>query len=258
MKQIRRDSLSPLNLQEWFWQPVFNDMINLLSTFNLENYPIPVDYLYKSVITGSSRKPIEVTTSTWACKFKKIQQIRAACIQGSGYLSVFNLVIKPCSDYNLPFFGADFVTLPNGHLLALDLQPVLKSDPFHTEDVWEKLIPIHDRWQSLLPDGGDIPPEAKSYFSPGFLWTRLPLGNSSDSIINESIRPAFKEYLSLYLQLISNADRVSREFSLKLLAGQKSYFTYRSEKDPARGMLTRFYGKEWAEEYIHQVLFNID
>ena len=64
--------------------------------------------------------------------------------------------------------------------------------------------------------------------------------------------------LSLYLQLISNADRVSREFSLKLLAGQKSYFTYRSEKDPARGMLTRFYGKEWAEEYIHQVLFNID
>ena len=258
MTTIRLNSLSPLNLKDWLWQPIFNDMIDLLSIRKLQNYPIPLEFLYKRVVTGSSRKPIQITTSTWACKFSKIKCMRAACIQGSGPLSVLNLVIKPSINYNLPFFGADFVTLPNGHLLALDLQPVLKSDRFHTEEVWKKLLPIHKRWQSLLPEGGDIPTEAKPYFSPGFLWTRLPLEKNSNLIIEEVIRPAFREYLSLYLELASNAERVSKDFSLKLQAGQKSYLNYRSLKDPARRMLTRFYGKEWTEDYIHKVLFKID
>ena len=258
MTLTRLNSLSPLNLKDWLWQPIFNDMLELLSIFKLQNYPIPVEFLYKRVVTGNSKKPIEITTSTWASKFTKVKQIRAACIQGSGSLSVLNLVIIPSVDYNLPFFGADFVTLPNGHLLALDLQPVLKNDRFHTDDVWKKLLPIHNRWQSLLPDGGDIPTEAKQYFSPGFLWTRLPLEKNSNLTIQEVIRPAFREYLSLYLELVSNAERVSKDFSLKLQAGQKSYLNYRSFKDPARGMLTRFYGKEWTEDYIHKVLFKID
>ena len=101
MNSIRLNSLSPLDLKEWFWQPIFNEMIDLLSIFKLENYPIPVDFLYKKAFTGSSRKQIEVTTSTWACRFNKIQQIRAACVQGNGSLSVFNLVIRPSIDYNL-------------------------------------------------------------------------------------------------------------------------------------------------------------
>ncbi len=255
---VRLNSLSPLDLEEWLWQPVFNDMIDLLSKFELENYPIPVDFLYKKSVSGSPKNPIEVTTSTWACQLTKIKQIRAACIQSNGPISIFNLVIRPSIDYNLPFFGADFVTLANGHLLALDLQPALKKERFHTEDVWSKLLPLHDRWQPLLPEGGDIPIEAEPYFSPGFLWTRLPLGLESDSIIKEVIRPAFRDYLALYLQLVSDSEKVPEELSLKLLAGQRSYFNYRSQKDPARGMLTRFYGKSWAEEYIQKVLFNLD
>jgi len=42
-----------------------------------------------------------------------------------------------------------------------------------------------------------------------------------------------------------------------LLAGQRRYTDYRAEKDPARGMLTRFYGSEWTENYIHTVLFDL-
>ena len=41
-----------------------------------------------------------------------------------------------------------------------------------------------------------------------------------------------------------------------LLEGQRRYLNYRAEKDPARSMLTRFYGKEWTESYIHNILFN--
>ena len=67
--------------------------------------------------------------------------------------------------------------------------------------------------------------------------------------------PAYLDYLNLYLDLVRKAQTVSSKRSLLIGNGQKSYINYRAEKDPARGMLSRFYGKEWTEAYIHKVLF---
>jgi len=155
----------------------------------------------------------------------------------------------------------NFIRFPlpdkNGHLLALDLQPALKFDLIHTENVWPQLRPIQKYWQSFFPSGGEIPKEAKSFFSPGFLWTRLPLSKESDMMISDFLKPAFAEYLALYIDLIKNSESVSKERALKILEGQKNYINYRSTKDPARAMLTRLYGNDWTETYINEVLFNV-
>ena len=50
---------------------------------------------------------------------------------------------------------------------------------------------------------------------------------------------------------------VSPDRCKQLLLGQKLYYNYRAEKDPARGMLSRFHGSEWTESYIHEVLFDL-
>ena len=113
-------------------------------------------------------------------------------------------------------------------------------------------------WRAELPDGGPIPDEAQPYFSPAFLWTRIPLGEEGDALIDRVIRPAFADYLQLYLALVEEAQAVDDERAALLLSGQKRYTAYRAEKDPARGMLTRFYGSEWTESYIHGVLFDLE
>ncbi len=256
MSNIRNNSMDKIGLYDWRWFDFLEDLIKKISIYEIKSLELPNNFLYKNTVSGSPKNPVKVSTSTWACKFNKISQVRAACIEGQGTFSVFNLLIHPSNHYDLPFFGADFVTLPKGHLLALDLQPSLKSDPLHTEDVWSRLLPIHKYWQSFFPSGGDIPKEAKSFFSPGFLWTRLPLGKESDTLISDYLRPAFNEYLSLYIDLINEAKSISNLRARKILDGQKEYINYRSTKDPARGMLTRFYGKDWTEEYITKVLFN--
>ena len=74
-------------------------------------------------------------------------------------------------------------------------------------------------------------------------------------MITEVIFPAFKDYLELYLELVSQSDAIDADRSELLLQGQKRYLSYRAEKDPARGMLTRFYGSDWTEAYINEVLF---
>ena len=61
-----------------------------------------------------------VNLSTWGVTHKKrIQFARAVCINSPNY-SVLNFLIIPNTIYNVPFFGVDFVSLPNSHLLVLD------------------------------------------------------------------------------------------------------------------------------------------
>ena len=253
----RHSSLDPVLIDGWRWQPFLDHAVDQLQNQNPVAYPIEAPFLQKAGQTGSKAKPVPVTTATWACSTTKLRQVRSACVEAGAAASVLNFVINPSCRYDLPFFGADLVTLPNGHLLALDLQPVDKTDSKHTEPVWERLMPIFERWRQALPDGGPIPEEAQPYFSPAFLWTRLPLGAEGDALIQNVIRPAFEDYLDLYLRLVNEAEPVSAERADHLLAGQRRYTAYRAEKDPARGMLTRFYGSEWTETYIHDVLFDL-
>ena len=257
MSIIRNNSMDNIALKNWRWITFLDNLIEQISIFDIEAIEIPNRFLYKKSVTRSSKNQMTITTSTWACKFNKIRQVRAACIEGGGSFSVLNLLIQPSNYHELPFFGADFVTLPKGHLLALDLQPALKFDSLHTQVVWPRLLSIHKYWQSVLPSGGAIPTEAQSFFSPGFLWSRLPLSKESDTMISDFLKPAFAEYLALYIDLIKNSEAVSKERALKILEGQKNYINYRSTKDPARAMLTRLYGNDWTETYINEVLFNV-
>ena len=116
---------------------------------------------------------------------------------------------------------------------------------------------MKEKWQSFFPPGGPIPPDAQSFFSPGFLWTRLPLGKESDRLIKEKFFLAFQDYLTLYMMLLKDSLEVSIERSEEILSGQKRYMEYRSAKDPARSMLKRFYGEEWTEKYISEILFKL-
>ena len=251
------NSLDNISIPNWRWANFLEKTQAAFSKYNLFPCSIEDHFLNKKVFIGSKKNKTQVQVSTWAFHSTKIRNARAACVQSGDDISVLNLLISPDYKYDLPFFGVDFVTLKNGHLIAIDLQPVLKNDFVHTQHVWDQLIPIHSKWQSLIPVGGAIPEEAKPYFSPGFLWSRIPLNAEGNQIIDKTIYHAFNNYLMLYIDLLDKAEKVSDTRSKNLLDGQKSYMDYRANKDPARGLLTSLFGKEWTEEYINGVLFNL-
>jgi phycoerythrobilin:ferredoxin oxidoreductase len=257
MQINRNNSLESISINNWRWAYFLDKTIKKFSICEPRPYPIENDYLFKESSFGSSSNPRKVILQTWGLKTQKIRQARCACLQAGEITSVMNLVISPFNNYDLPFFGADFVTLPNGHLIALDLQPALKDDIIHTKYFLGKLKSIHANWQYKLPSGGDIPLEARQYFSPAFLWSRIPLDAEGDKLISQIIKPAFDDYLNFFMDLVTNAKRISPERSAKVLDGQKKYMTYRATKDPARGMLRGFFGNTWAERYINNILFDL-
>lgn len=237
------------------YQPFLDYAIPLLKArLDLAAYPIPAGFERKEALTGKGKKEQLVVTTSHAFKSSKLRQIRAAHVEGGDALQVLNFVIFPQLNYDLPFFGADLVTLPGGHLIALDMQPLFHEAAYQKQ-YSEPILPIFNKYQKELPWGGDFPDEAKPFFSPAFLWTRP----KETEAVQITVFEAFKDYLQAYLDLVEQAQPVTDSQRLgEILEAQRRYINYRAAKDPARGMFTRFYGEEWTEEYIHGFLFDLE
>lgn len=236
------------------YQPFLDYAIALLTErLPLIPYPIPPGFEGKEAVVGKGKKQETIVTTSYGYQSPKLRQIRAAHVQGGNSLQVLNFVIFPRVSYDLPFFGADLVTLPGGHLIALDMQPLF-PDPAYQQKYTDPILPLFKAYQQHLPWGGDFPEEAQPFFSPAFLWTRP----QATEVVESQVFRAFKDYLGAYLDFVEQAETITEPEQLEaILASQRRYLGYRAEKDPARGMFTRFYGEEWTEEYIHGFLFDL-
>jgi phycoerythrobilin:ferredoxin oxidoreductase len=238
------------------YQPFLDYGIEYLkSRLDISEYPIPAGFDRNSAMTGKGDKQVEVLTTSHGFTAPKLRQIRAAHVQGGQSLQVLNFVIFPELNYDLPFFGADLVTLPGGHLIAIDMQPLFWNEPAYQDHYTTPILPMFQQYQAHLPWGGDFPEEARAFFSPAFLWTRP----QETEAVETHVFGAFKDYLKAYLDFVDRAEPITDPQRLEQIKqAQFRYVRYRAEKDPARGMLKRFYGEEWTEEYIHGFLFDLE
>ena len=78
MSSTRRNSLDPVAIDGWSWQPFLEDAVKSLQPLGIEPYPVKDEFLFKQDQTGSKAKPVTVTTATWACRNEKFRQVRAA------------------------------------------------------------------------------------------------------------------------------------------------------------------------------------
>lgn len=237
------------------YQPFLDWAVTLLKDeLELAPYPIPAGFESKSATVGKGKHESAVLTTSTAFSAEKLRQIRAAHVQGGAALQVLNFVIFPKLNYDLPFFGADLVTLPGGHLIAIDMQPLFQDAAYQAQ-YSQPILPMFERHRQHLEWGGDFPAEAQPFFSPAFLWTRP----TETAVVETQVFAAFKDYLKAYLQFVDHAMPITDPTRLQeIQSAHLRYLCYRAEKDPARGMFNRFYGTDWTEEYIHGFLFDLE
>ncbi len=239
----------------WRWHNFLKYIINNLSTYNCLEKKIPFEYSYKDSTYGSKKSKKNVNLSTWGVTHKKrIKFARAVCINSPNY-SVLNFLIIPNTTYNIPFFGVDFVSLPNSHLLVLDFQPSLKIQNQYSNDLLEKLLELKTSCHSSLPFAEKMSSDVARFFSPGVIWSKLPKGKRSDLLIANQLYISFKEYLNLYLDILFESKEVNMDLQKELINGQNNYLKYRRDNDPARPMLSSLFGKAFTESLIQEVLF---
>ncbi|CBJ33174.1 phycoerythrobilin:ferredoxin oxidoreductase [Ectocarpus siliculosus] len=226
----------------------------LESEIGLEPYPIPEGLEGNCAVVGKGRNLQTVETSITAFRSKKFRQVRAALVETDHATQVLNLVMFPSPSYDLPIFGADLVTLPGVHLICIDLQPAHPAQQLDAK-ADEAMHEAYKRHVEALPWGGDLPEAAQKFFSPHCLWAKL----DPKEAVEQKALDAMMDYLREYLRLVEDAEPVEGDGPLaEISSGHAEYSKYRRENDPARGMLTRFYGAEWTEAAIAGILFDFD
>ena len=240
---------------DWRWHNFLKYLTNNLSKYNCLEKTIPSEYSYKDSTYGSKKSKKNVNLSTWGVTHKKrIQFARAVCINSPNY-SVLNFLIIPNTIYNVPFFGVDFVSLPNSHLLVLDFQPPLKIEKQFSKRLLDQLLRLKTSCHSSIPLANKMSTDVARFFSPGLIWSKLPKEERSDFLIANQLYTSFTEYLSLYLEILFESQEANLELQKDLITGQNNYLKYRRDNDPARPMLSSLFGKEFTESLIKEVLF---
>ena len=157
---------------DWRWHNFLKYLTNNLNKYNCLEKIIPSKYSYKDSTYGSKKSKKNVNLSTWGVTHKKrIQLARAVCICSPNY-SVLNFLIIPNTIYNVPFFGVDFVSLPNSHLLVLDFQPSLKIQNQYNNELLEKLIKLKNHCHASIPLAEKMSADVARFFSPGVIWSK--------------------------------------------------------------------------------------
>jgi len=241
---------------EWRWSRFQKYIIYKLGQYDFQEYKIPLEYFYKESNYGSGKKNKNAILHTWAGKNQRINFCRSVCINSPSYC-VLNVLIIPKSQYNIPFLGVDFVSLPNYHLIVLDFQPSLHISKQFDKNLLKELFSIKDEFHQTVPMAAKMSEQISQFFSPGVIWSKLPKEEISENLINNNLYPTFQKYLNLYLNTLFKAEEVDLEMQKEIINGQINYLEYRKSKDPARPMLKILFGDAFTESLINNLLFKI-
>ena len=239
---------------EWRWFKFQKYIIDKLNQNDFQEYKIPSEYSYRESSYGSAKNNKNAIVCTWAGKNCRINFCRSVCINSPSY-SVLNFLIIPQSQYNVPFLGIDFVSLPNYHLIVLDFQPSLNINDQFSKELLDQLMSMRNSCHLSLPLAEKMSDEVARFFSPGVIWSKLPKEKLSDDLISNQLYLSFQQYLKLYLNILFQSEEVGKNLQEELVNGQFAYLEYRRKNDPARPMLSSLFGKSFTELLINKVLF---
>ena len=241
---------------EWRWSKFQKYIIYKLEQYDFKEYKIPSEYSFRESSYGSKKNSKNAVICTWAGKNNRINFCRSVCISSPSY-SVLNFLIIPKSQYNIPFLGIDFVSLPNYHLIVLDFQPSLHISKQFDKDLLNELLNIKDEFHQKVPIAAKMSEQLAQFFSPGVIWSKLPKEEISENLIKNNLFSIFQKYLDLYLNILFRAEEVDLKLQKEIINGQIHYLEYRKSKDPARPMLKVLFGETFTESLINNFLFKI-
>ena len=188
---------------------------------------------------------IHLVNEMWTCDgLRKIHLEYGETGKKNGNLEVLHCVFFPDPLYNLPIFGCDIVA---NHIKVtaaiVDISPVHRN-----KDIYKKIKPIADQYHDFdfrkLPAWADI-------FSPYCKFMRL--NEDWDKVHYYEL---LQKYLNVYCEAVNNAEKGSIEAAYKRYQDQTYYCKKQKMNRKTEGVLSQWFDKEWANNYIENTLFD--
>lgn len=230
------------------YQPFLEHLKNeLVQRFALEERLIP-DGLAK---TTSDRGRSPATIQSWCYQCPELRKIRYTYMDAGEAMQVFNCVMYPSYQYDLPFLGVDFLSFGKvKNLVVMDFQPLFQDAAYQAKYI-QRLQSLHVKYADLVQGLEMKSYDANQYFSKYLLFAKVEA-----EVVPTRVFAAFQDYLNLYWQMINNATPLTNPTDVqRIIKAQREYDQYSADRDPAHGLFSSHFGNEWANRFLFEFLF---
>jgi len=184
---------------------------------------------------------------------KEYRKIRMTYYDAGDTTQVYNAVWYPNPEYNLPVLGIDLLAFNRKKYLAIvDFQPIHDEEKEHSATYEHLLKPIKEKYDSLKGRMSSKFYDETQHFSEQMLFARF----DDEDIVSRDLFPAFQGYVQTHVDLVRSTEPQPDQTEM-VLSKVKAYDTYSADRDPATGLFAAMYGKEWAEDFVHDFLFSM-
>ena len=161
-------------------------------------------------------------------------------------LKILHCVFFPDPHYNLPIFGCDIVATDKTVTAAIvDVSPVKGFDN------WDKIREISNAFE--FSETRHIPAWGDEVFSPYAKFMRL----SKDKDIS-NFYVLLINYLKVYCDMVDKVEKDDNWIMTMLRYDDQIHYCKQQKKnDKTRAILEKLFDKEWANNYIDNVLFDL-
>ena len=183
------------------------------------------------------------------------QLIRMTLLDAGNKTQVFTSLWYPDASYNLPLLGVDFLLFNNiKHLCISDFQPIHHNEASHDAPYEHLMEPIRSQYPSLQGKMTKRFYDENQHFSSQMLLARQEDPDVVRQMIHHDLPAAFRGYLQTHVQLVKSTPP-QPDRAPEIRARYRAYDKYSSDRDPAHGLLARYFGADFADEYVYDILF---
>jgi 15,16-dihydrobiliverdin:ferredoxin oxidoreductase len=220
---------------------------SIFQKFDLQARPIPAGL--ECQVSERGRSP--ATIRSWCYQCSELRKIRYTYIDGGASSQIFNSVIYPGHQYDLPLLGIDFLSFGQvKNLIVMDFQPLFQDEAY-LEKYIHPLKVLHDNYPDLAQNLEMKFYDANQYFSKYLLFAK-----TDAETVGTRVFQAFQDYLNLYWQMLQEAEPLTEPQEIqRIVKAQKDYDRYSADRDPASGLFSSYFGHEWAERFLYEFLF---
>ncbi|MEH2163091.1 MAG: 15,16-dihydrobiliverdin:ferredoxin oxidoreductase [Nostoc sp.] len=219
----------------------------LFQRFDLQSRVIPPGLEFK--VSDRGRNP--ATIQSWCYQSQELRKIRYTYIDAGESAQIFNSVVYPSHNYDLPLLGIDFLSFGKvKNLIVLDFQPLFQDEDYQNKYI-APLKYLHNKYPDLAQNLEMKFYDANQYFSKYLLFAK-----TDPETVATRVFEAFQDYLNLYWQMLADAQAIQDPEDIqRIVKAQKDYDQYSADRDPASGLFSSYFGHEWSERFLHEFLF---
>lgn len=229
------------------YKPFLAHLTQVLEQFELTSRPIPAGLAHN--VSNRGRSP--ATIQSWCYQCPEFRKIRYTYIDAGESAQIFNCVMYPNYQYDLPLLGVDLLSF--GHvknLTVLDFQPLFPEADYEARYI-RPLATLRDRYPELTQ-----PLETKVYADNPYFSKYLLFAKTNPHTVRTQVLSAFEDLLALYWQLMRTATPLTKASDIRrVMHAQQDYDQYNADHDPAAKLFSSYFGSEWSERFVHEFLF---